>query len=239
MPSLPTLLAVDSATQSCSAAVISAAGSAFREETSGSHHSRVLISMIDEVLKETGKTAADCDAVVFGAGPGAFTGLRMACGIAQGLAWASEKPMIQAGNLEALALHVLKNEPAGTRALICLDARMKQIYCGVYEKTAENRRPSECLAPCLETPDRIAELAARYGVSLAAGSALKAFPEVFSPALGCRFAEKENADAADLAQLGLLLFAEGLTVSPELAAPLYVRNRVALTIEERHAGEKL
>ncbi len=235
----PVLLAIDTATQECSTAAVAEGISVLKDKPSGNGHSEAVIGMVDEALKEAGISLEQCDAVVFGAGPGAFTGLRVACGVAQGLAWASGKPVVPAGNLEALALKVLSSEAPGTRVIAALDARMHQSYCAVYEKAAEDgARPAEVEPPQLVNPEDIPGILSRTGAAVAAGSAVAAFPEAFSSS-NLRKIPDAAADALDLARLGRLLFLEGKAIIPELAAPLYIRNRVALTIEERKAGESL
>lgn len=107
---IPTLLALDTATPVSSAAVTGEGLSVQKIDESGAGHSESLIGEVDAVLREAGVSLSDCDAVVFGAGPGAFTGLRVACGVAQGLAWAKEKPIVAASNLEALAMKELSGE---------------------------------------------------------------------------------------------------------------------------------
>lgn len=109
---IPTLLALDTATPVSSAAVTGEGLSVQKIDESGAGHSESLIGEVDAVLREAGVSLSDCDAVVFGAGPGAFTGLRVACGVAQGLAWAKEKPIVAASNLEALAMKELSGKPA-------------------------------------------------------------------------------------------------------------------------------
>ena len=237
---IPTLLALDTATPVSSAAVTGEGLSVQKIDESGAGHSESLIGEVDAVLREAGVSLSDCDAVVFGAGPGAFTGLRVACGVAQGLAWAKEKPIVAASNLEALAMKELSGKPAGTRILAAFDARMHQAYCAVYEKAEEGARLSELVPAELVTPDEHAGLAESFGVALASGSGVRAFPESFA-VLGDRVTLNPDATvtALDLAALGAILFKLGLAVIPELAAPLYVRNHVALTIEERAAGKRL
>ena len=162
---------------------------------------------VDAVLREAGVSLSDCDAVVFGAGPGAFTGLRVACGVAQGLAWAKEKPIVAASNLEALAMKELSGKPAGTRILAAFDARMHQAYCAVYEKAEEGARLSELVPAELVNPDELAGLAESFGVALASGSGVRAFPESFA-VLGDRVTLNPDATvtALDLAALGAILF---------------------------------
>ena len=134
----------------------------------------------------------------------------------------------------------LSGKPTGTRILAAFDARMHQAYCAVYEKAEEGARLSELVPAELVNPDELAGLAESFGVALASGSGVRAFPESFA-VLGDRVTLNPDATvtALDLASLGAILFKLGLAVIPELAAPLYVRNHVALTIEERAAGKRL
>ncbi len=237
---IPTLLALDTATPVSSAAVTGEGLSVQKIDESGAGHSESLIGEVDAVLHEAGVALDDCDAVVFGAGPGAFTGLRVACSVAQGLAWAKEKLIVAASNLEVLALKELRGKPAGTRILAAFDARMHQAYCAVYEKAGEGSRLLELVPAELVNPEELSGLAESFGVALASGSGVKAFPESFA-AIGDRVTLNPDSTvtALDLAELGAILFKLGLAVIPELAAPLYVRNHVALTIEERAAGKRL
>lgn len=235
----PLILALDTATQFCSVALARGSQSVLEDEGTGSGHSEKVLLMVDSVLKKAGEDLGGLDAVAFGAGPGAFTGLRVACGVAQGLAWAREKPVVAVGNLQALAFRVLEREVPGTRVLAAIDARMHQAYAAVYEKGGDGQAPKELEPPALFNPEELAPLAGRLGAGLAAGSALAAFPDALRGA-GLRLLQDEpRATALDIARLARILFLEGRAVLAEQAAPLYVRNRVALTIEQRAAGEKL
>jgi len=237
--SSPLVLALDTATQICSVALArDGSVAAFREDNSGNGHSERILVMADEVLKDAGIVLKDLDAVAFGAGPGAFTGLRIACGVAQGLAWGAEKPAVPVGNLEALAFRVLKEENPGARVLAAVDARMRQAYCAVYEKREGDALPLEIIAPQLANPEDLARIAKESCASIAAGSAFKVFPAALDSE-GMRLFPDERAEARSIALLGELLFRAGKAVPAGQAAPLYVRNRVALTIREREARERL
>ena len=192
----------------------------------------------EEQIERLKQALADCDAVVFGAGPGAFTGLRVACGVAQGLAWGAEKPVVAVCNLQALAFGMLGELAPGTRVRACLDARMHQAYCAVYELVDAETPPREVVAPRLANPADLAGIASEASAAAAAGSAVTAFPEAFA-GTGLALFPEAAADALWLARLGRLLFRDGQAVPAHQAAPLYVRNRVALTIEQRRAGERL
>lgn len=232
------ILALDTATQSCSAALVRE-GESFLEDKPAGGHSESILSMADAALKRAETSLGECGAVAFGAGPGAFTGLRVACGVAQGLAWTKEKPVVPVGNLEALAYRILADEPEGTRILACFDARMRQSYCAVYEKRGASVAPAEIEAPRLANPEELPGIAKTAGVSIAAGSALGAFPEAFESLADVKKLPGAGVNAEDIGRLALVLFRAGRAVPAEQAAPLYIRNRVALTIEQRAAGEKL
>ena len=234
----PILLALDTATQTCSAAVLDETHEFLEAGALGSGHSESILPLCDRVLSRAGIRLQDCDAVAFGAGPGAFTGLRVACGVAQGLAWGADKPVVAAGNLEALAFLMGGELPRGTRVLACLDARMHQAYCAAYELAGENARPRELMAPRLANPGDMALIAREVSAQAAAGSAIAAFPEALE-GTGLRLFPEAAVNALHLARLARLLWLEGCAVPASQAAPLYVRNRVALTIEQRLAGEKL
>ena len=202
-------------------------------------HTESLITLADEVMHRRGLVVADMDAVAFGAGPGAFTGLRVACGVAQGLAWAIGKPAVQVGNLAAAAFAVFAKHPEIKRVTIANDARMHECYTGTFERAEENAAPIEVRAPELVKPEMLTHYLEEIGVDAVAGTALSAYPDEICIPEGIRLIETEQVNAEDIVRLAAVMYAHGQTVDPHLAAPLYVRNRVALTIEERRAGEKL
>jgi len=227
-----TLLAVDTATDMCSVALAFADGLDERVEAVGQRHSERVLPLVQSLLHEHRLTLADCDAIAFGAGPGAFTGLRIACGIAQGLAYGAGKPVVPVGNLRALAWAASRAAPNVRRILTAIDARMQEIYWSVYE--IADGLPAELVAPGLASAHELPQLCRRHAPDAVAGSAVQAFPDL-ATRLGCASAIATCASAAGIAALGRMDMAAGRAVPPELAAPIYVRDRVALTIEERRA----
>ncbi|MBQ5766011.1 MAG: tRNA (adenosine(37)-N6)-threonylcarbamoyltransferase complex dimerization subunit type 1 TsaB [Burkholderiaceae bacterium] len=138
-----TLLALDTATEYCSVSLLVKGQRFVRSEKVGNGHSQLILPWIDEVLKEAGIALRDVDGILFGAGPGAFTGLRIACGVAQGLAYGADKKLLPVCNLEALAHHAFEKSQ---RVAVMNDARMGECYAAVYE-----RRPtvsSRSRLPC-------------------------------------------------------------------------------------------
>lgn len=226
-----TLLAIDTATEVCSVALACGEQVVEVAEPVGQKHSARVLPMIHELLRAQGLVLADCDAIAFGAGPGAFTGLRIACGIAQGLAFGAVKPVLPVGNLAALALAAQTAKPGSKRILAAIDARMQEVYWALY---ATAPQLEELTAPALATAAELAALCRLHGPDLVAGDALLAFPQQAAQ-LDCALAPDLRASAAGIARLARRRFGQGAAMPPEQAAPLYVRDRVARTIGERRA----
>lgn len=201
-------------------------------------HTESLLSLVDEVLKRSNLTVSDMDAVAFGAGPGAFTGLRVACGAAQGLAWAIGKPTVAVGNLAAAAYAQMQKDPSVNRITVVNDARMHECYTGTYER-GEDGTPAAVREAELVKPETLASYLTDVGAQAVTGTALSAYADEIRIPEGVRVIASEQILAEDIVRLAAVMFVKGETTDPHLAAPLYVRNRVALTIEQRCAGEKL
>lgn len=234
---MPTrLLAVDTATEVCSVALAVGTTIVDRIEIVGQSHSERVLPMIQALLGAEGLGLADLDAIAFGAGPGAFTGLRIACGVAQGLAFGIGRPVIPIGNLAALALAAKRSNPAAGRVLTAIDARMNEAYWAVHE-FAGGDAEREIAAPALAAAADLPALVQKFSVDLVAGNALQAFAG-FAPAVNCATAADARADAGMIARLAIRRLQSGDVLAPEQAGPLYVRDRVALTIEERRAEKR-
>lgn len=227
----PLILAIDTATESCSVALLRADDLVVRSETVGQGHSERVLPMVDEVLSASGLALQAVDAFAFGAGPGSFTGLRIACGVAQGLAYGCCRPVVGIGNLRALAAAAFAARPGSRIALAAIDARMREAYCAVYRN---DDGVSELRAPALEAPAALDRIRREAGADLVAGDALGVFAEVWDAAATERLPSVRGS-AAEIARLARHDFLGGRAVSPAEASPLYVRDRVALTIDERRA----
>lgn len=187
-------------------------------------NSETLLPLAETTLREVGLGFADLDGIAFGSGPGSFTGLRVACGVAQGLACARDLPLLGVGTLEAMA-----QESGGERAIVLLDARMGEVYVGFFE-SGEQRGEIGVYAP-QDVP--LPETAGW----LACGNALAAYPllrERLSPWVAC-WQPELMPSAAGVARIAAARFRRGETIDPADAAPLYVRNKVAKTVVERLA----
>lgn len=192
-------------------------------------HSEHLLPAIGELLEEARLSLRQLDALAFGAGPGAFTGLRLACGVVQGLALGSRLPVVAVGSLQALALEA----PLGS-LLVAADARMGEIYTAAYRN--DGLEPEELLAPSCIPPEalRIPGEGAWIGV----GSGFAAYPERIPAALSQNLAGIDGEripTARAVARLAARKLARGESLTAAQAAPLYVRDKVALTTAERLA----
>lgn len=226
------LIALETSTRLLSVALWQDGEILTRSEIRPNGGSDLILPWVNILLAEAGLTLSALDGVAFGAGPGGFTGLRLACGIAQGLAWGADLPVAVVGSLEALALEAMDR---GTeKVYACLDARMNEVYTAAYCAVAGE--PREVLAPVV-TPPAQAPIPPDAGWQ-ASGDGLSAYGEAFPRALFESF-EGVNPDvlptAAAVARLAVARFARGETVTAAEAQPIYVRNKVALTTAERLA----
>lgn len=227
-----TILAIDTATEICSVALAIDGQLLESSERVDQRHSERVLPMIEALLGQRNLRLADCDAIAFGAGPGAFTGLRIACGIAQGLACGAAKPVVAVSNLAALA-RAAAGERGAACVLTAIDARMQEMYWAVY--AVDEGAVAERAAPSLAKPEALADLCRQHRPDLIAGNALRAFPSTAAALGAFAVAPDARAGAAHIALLAAAEFAAGRAVAAAEAAPIYVRDRVALTITERQS----
>ena len=228
------ILAFDTSTHWLSVACGDGNAWAARAEHAGEGSSERLLPLIDAVLAEAGVTLRDLDGIAFGAGPGSFTGVRIACGVAQGLALGSARPLVAVSTLEALAEAAWRDRGA-TRVVACLDARMREVYLAAYERDGGAWR--ERHAPAAWKPEAVA-LDHVLGWA-GAGDGYGVYPEL-RKTLGLADVDADaKPDARAIGMLALPRLAAGEGVTAGAARPLYVRHRVALTTAERAAGQRM
>jgi tRNA threonylcarbamoyladenosine biosynthesis protein TsaB len=221
------ILALDTSTEYCSVALWRDGTVDARDVHAGQRHSELLLPMVDELLRRHGLAARSLDGIAFGEGPGSFTGLRIGCGVTQGLAFGAGLPVVGVSTLLALA------EAARTeRAVCCLDARMGEIYHAAYARSAAGWDTVH--APSLCAPAEAPALPA--GAWTGCGSGFAAH----EAALEERYRERLSAimpgvfpHARDIARLAAREFEAGRAVAAERAVPVYLRDRVALKAAER------
>ncbi len=229
------MLAIDSSTEWCSAAAGDGRRWHVRNERAGSTHSERLLPMVRAVLADAGLALHELDGIAFGAGPGSFTGVRIACGVAQGLAFGAGLPLVPVSTLEALAQEA-RNVHGVSRVLSCLDARMREVYAGLY--TADGAAWRAEAAAVAERPETL-PAPPPGGACFGAGNGFRAYPAL-AARLGLSSADPDLVPTARaIGELGLPKLAAGEGVAPAAALPVYVRHRVALTTAERDAGLRL
>ena len=235
------ILALETSTQYCSCALSINGETRASHVDAGQSHSDLLLPAVARLMSEAGLAFSQLDAIAFGAGPGSFTGLRIACGVAQGLAFAHDLPVAAVASTEALAEGAAR-EHAATRVITAFDARMGELYLAAYERVGGTGGPEpdwrELLAPQLARPDALPALPVLPGVAawFGAGSGFAAY----GAALLARYAPMQIdaacvPHAAAVAAIGARRAARGQTVAAEHAAPLYVRDKVALDVREQAA----
>jgi tRNA threonylcarbamoyladenosine biosynthesis protein TsaB len=192
----------------------------------GRSHSETLLPLVRELLAEAGLKVAQLDAIAFGVGPGAFTGLRVACGIAQGLAVVADLPLIPVTSLAAMA-----EISGGEQVLALLDARMGEVYAGCYRRTADGYS----LQGEIRVSAPVEVLLPTGSGWLACGNAPQAYPVLHErlQAAGIAIVPDILPTAAALARLAVPCLLRGEGIDAALAAPLYIRDKVAKTVAER------
>ncbi len=225
------LLVLDTSTEYCSAALWLDGQTCARRTLAEQRHSSLLLPMVESLLNEAGIGLRQLDGIAYGAGPGSFTGLRIACAVTQGLALGADLPVAGVSTLESVA------EQAGAdRVLTVLDARMAEVYWAAYRREADAWL---CVAePALALPESVQVPEGEGWVG--AGNGFAALGEALRPRLASRLLRIDDAimpDAAAMVPLAVRAFERGLAGDAALAAPIYLRDKVALTVDERRARQ--
>lgn len=229
------LLALETSTERLSIAILRDGESFERNVDAGQRHSELALSLLHELLAEASLTLREFDAIAFGQGPGSFTGVRIACGLAQGLALGIGKSLVPVPTQMALA-----EQTGAAQVVVAIDARMGEIYFAAYRRdTASISSWQAVVAPMLVKPDALPPLDGDGWSAVGSGFDV--------PALGSQLTARYSGQIAnlvldvlpralDVARIAVRqLETAGLAsaIAPEYAAPLYLRNKVAMTIEER------
>jgi tRNA threonylcarbamoyladenosine biosynthesis protein TsaB len=218
------ILAIETATEACSAAIDINGSCTQRFEVAPRQHTQLILPMIDELLREADIQIHNLDAIAYGQGPGAFTGVRIATGVVQGLAIAHDLPVIPVSTLAALAQHIANEEDSVATAI---DARMQEIYWGLYKKDDSGVMQSvidEMVCPPTDIP-AIPE-GNWYGV----GSGWDTYSDELQPKFTENLLGFDGGilpSAMDILALAKSAFLENKTIQVEDASPVYLRNKVA------------
>lgn len=225
------LLAVETSTELCSVALLRGPDLYVEEVVAENRHSELLVGMIRKVLERSHLGAPQMDAFAFGQGPGSFTGIRIACGIVQGMAFGANRPVIPVPSLLALAEQ--SNE---RRVIAAFDARMNEAYLAAYARNGDDW--DEVIAPRLADSHTLPPLPGRSWA--ATGSGFDRHPwlrDAYRHSVSMRL-EGDLPRAGAVARIAARGFARGAAVPAERAAPLYLRDKVALTSEERQRSRR-
>jgi tRNA threonylcarbamoyladenosine biosynthesis protein TsaB len=222
------VLALDTATEACSAALLTDEGVISRFAEVGRGHAEEILGMVHAVLAEAALPLSRLDGIAASVGPGAFTGVRISVAVAQGLAFGASLPVVPVTTLEALALQAMD---AGARhALACLDARMGEVYWGCFAADAA-RTLIACgelrVGPAAEV--RASGTDPYHGI----GRGFAAYPELAALAGLEVVSARALPDARDMARLGAVRLIAGEGIDPADLTPVYLRDKVALTEAER------
>ena len=225
------ILALDTSTEYLSLA-LQLKGTTLRYDAlAGQSHSQQILPQIRALLNEANIELTDLDGIAFGAGPGSFTGVRIACGVVQGLAFGANLPVVGVNTLMALAESSFQ-ENAANKVLACLDARMGEIYHAAFEKHAGVWQ--EVSASALFKPQDAPMVTGDDWVG--AGSGWLTYGDQLGEIYGAQVTQTlPNAlpTAAAILAIATPLFEAGLGKSAFEAAPIYIRNKVALKTAER------
>ena len=226
------LLAIETATEACSVALVHGDEVLARSELAPRRHAERVLPMADELLAEAGLGKQALDAIAVGRGPGAFTGVRLAVSLAQGMALALDLPVVTVSSLAALALEAPDDGDVDTAILAVIDARMGEIYAACYRRDGEGGlvaldHERVCAAEALVLPETRAWQVV--------GSGWATYETALREKLGCepRYADGARyPQAVHVAELAVREFRAGRALPPEQALPVYLRDKVALTLVE-------
>jgi tRNA threonylcarbamoyladenosine biosynthesis protein TsaB len=230
---MTTLVAIETSTENCSAALLHEGTMFERSEIAPRRHAELILPMIESLLIEAGVSRRDLGAIAVGRGPGAFTGVRLAISVAQGLALGLDVPVLPISSLAALA----QDTPTGFDApiLATIDARMGEIYAGAFVRDAHGIVES-IAAESVGPASRLVLPARKKWIVV--GTGWDAYRDAISAHLPAPplFADGQRfPQARAIAVLAAPQFAAGRGVAPEYALPVYLRDKVALTLEEQRA----
>lgn len=227
------LLAFDTSTEYLSLALLKGDEIFNYDCNAGQTHSQIILPQIQSLLDEAGLQLSDMNGIAFGAGPGSFTGVRIAAGVAQGLGFGANLPVVSVCTLLALA-----NASGADKVIACLDARMGEVYHAAYEKIDDEW---QCMIePGLYKPDAVP--AVQGAAWSGAGSGWQTYNEQLSAVYAVQLQSVQPQllpTATAILELARPIFMNGEAKSAAEAMPIYIRNRVALKTTEREQGLRL
>jgi tRNA threonylcarbamoyladenosine biosynthesis protein TsaB len=216
------VLAIDTATERCSVALRIEGQLIERVVDTPRGHADLILPMVDEILREAGVSLRDLDGIAYGRGPGGFTGVRIAIGVVQGLAFGAALPVIGISNLAAVAQQVAQ---PGDRVLVCMDARMSEVYWGTFRCDVNHRL---VVASSVEKVGRPETVETYDAINVIAGTGLRAYPQLAGAFHGVVVHDSTLPRAAEIALLGEPELRAGRGHAAAEAQPVYLRDQVAV-----------
>ena len=232
------LLALDTSTEYLSLALLKGAETFTFDINAGQTHSQIILPQIQALLNSADLQLKDLHGIAFGAGPGSFTGVRIAAGLAQGLGFGSNLPVVSTCTLLALAEAAHEKNTEHAKVIACLDARMGEVYHAAYAFIDNEWKT--VIEPGLYKPEALPVLAGNGWVG--AGSGWQTYPEQLSAVYDGQLQATQPAllpTASAILKLALPIFKSGNAKPASEAMPIYIRNRVALKTAEREQGLRL
>lgn len=230
---MPHVLAFDTSTEAMSIALVTPSADHLVEGEGGALASARLVPAALALLAARDVALAQLDAIAFGRGPGAFTGLRTACSVAQGLALGAGKPVLAIDSLMLVAEQAAGAGGGDCACWVAMDARMDEIYAGSYRRV--DGRWQVLVEPMLVRAEALNARWAEAPPQAVTGSALEVFGTRLQTGTAPRLPTADGRAAA-LARLARAAWRDGLAVDAALALPVYVRDKVAQTAAEREAA---
>lgn len=231
------LLAIDTATEACSVALFLDGEIRERYEVAGREHTQRLMAQVSQVMADAGLVFSQLDGIACGIGPGSFAGVRIGVGYVKGLALALDRPVVGVSSLAMLALRAVRLE-AAEHVLAAIDARMNEVYCGAYRRTATGLI-EKCGPETVCAPEAMPK--ATSSSAVAAGSGWSAYREILSKAADTkitRYFPEALPHAEEALHLALPRFKAGQGLNADDLVPAYLRDKVALTLDEQKALRK-
>jgi tRNA threonylcarbamoyladenosine biosynthesis protein TsaB len=217
------LLAIDTATEQCSVAIVTDNATWSRVVPTARGHADMILPMIDALLAKSGLTLAQCEGLAFGRGPGSFTGVRIAVSVIQGLALARQLKVAGISNLAAVAQQAAQVRQLSVTAdiLVCMDARMNEVYWGIY-RVGANGLVGLVGIEQVSPPSAVVAAAPVLGV----GTGWRAYPELRQRFPTLLVDDSLLPQALEIAQLGIAEFLVGRVSTAANAQPVYLRDQV-------------
>ncbi|MEE9424198.1 MAG: tRNA (adenosine(37)-N6)-threonylcarbamoyltransferase complex dimerization subunit type 1 TsaB [Methylococcales bacterium] len=218
------ILAIETATEACSAALLIDDNVTEHYQFAPRQQSELILPMVDELMSKAGLSALQLDAIAFGRGPGAFTGVRLAAAVTQGIAFATGLPVIPVSTLAAMAEYTFLQHNT-EYVYTAIDARMKEIYWAVFTRQQDNLVAQQ--AEAVIAPEQVNFTEKLSGIGV--GSGWETYQDILTEKLGTQLVGIEPdvfPRAASIARLGARLLKQDGAVLADQAIPVYLRNKV-------------